>query len=31
MRLSTIRPGQELVTSVQGIGELRNTVIKDRL
>jgi len=26
-----LRPGQELVTSVEGIGELRNTVVKDRL
>ncbi|KUO12960.1 MULTISPECIES: fumarylacetoacetate hydrolase family protein [Streptomyces] len=26
-----LRPGQELVTAVEGIGELRNTVVKDRL
>ncbi|WP_019074060.1 fumarylacetoacetate hydrolase family protein [Streptomyces hokutonensis] len=26
-----LRPGQELVTTVEGIGELRNTVVKDRL
>ncbi|MBE8476119.1 fumarylacetoacetate hydrolase family protein [Streptomyces justiciae] len=26
-----LRPGQELVTAVEGIGELRNTVLKDRL
>ncbi|MEU1853425.1 fumarylacetoacetate hydrolase family protein [Streptomyces sp. NPDC019990] len=26
-----LRPGQELITTVEGIGELRNTVIKDRL
>ncbi|MFD4604623.1 fumarylacetoacetate hydrolase family protein [Streptomyces sp. NPDC058464] len=26
-----LRPGQELVTFVEGIGELRNTVVKDRL
>ncbi|WP_327347561.1 fumarylacetoacetate hydrolase family protein [Streptomyces europaeiscabiei] len=26
-----LRPGQELVTTVEGIGELRNTVIKDQL
>jgi acylpyruvate hydrolase len=26
-----LRPNQELVTAVEGIGELRNTVIKDRL
>jgi acylpyruvate hydrolase len=25
-----LRPGQELVTTVEGIGELRNTVVKDR-
>jgi acylpyruvate hydrolase len=26
-----LRPAQELVTAVEGIGELRNTVVKDRL
>ncbi|WP_371657435.1 fumarylacetoacetate hydrolase family protein [Streptomyces sp. NBC_00280] len=26
-----LRPGQELVTTVEGMGELRNTVVKDRL
>lgn len=26
-----LRPGQELVTTVEGVGELRNTVVKDRL
>ncbi|MDN3028344.1 fumarylacetoacetate hydrolase family protein [Streptomyces sp. S.PB5] len=26
-----LRPGQELATTVEGIGELRNTVVKDRL
>ncbi|MDX3692502.1 fumarylacetoacetate hydrolase family protein [Streptomyces europaeiscabiei] len=26
-----LRPGQELVTTVEGIGELRNTVVKDPL
>ncbi|SHH38660.1 fumarylacetoacetate hydrolase family protein [Streptomyces sp. 3214.6] len=26
-----LRPGQELVTTVEGIGELRNTVVKDQL
>lgn len=26
-----LRPGQELITTVEGIGELRNTVIKDQL
>ncbi|MER5836385.1 fumarylacetoacetate hydrolase family protein [Streptomyces sp. NPDC002130] len=26
-----LRPGQELVTAVEGIGELRNTVVEDRL
>ncbi|MET7568448.1 fumarylacetoacetate hydrolase family protein [Streptomyces sp. NPDC005492] len=26
-----LRPGQELVTTVEGIGELRNTVVQDRL
>ncbi|WP_416986225.1 fumarylacetoacetate hydrolase family protein [Streptomyces sp. T028] len=26
-----LRPGQELVTAVESIGELRNTVVKDRL
>ncbi|MFJ8108382.1 fumarylacetoacetate hydrolase family protein [Streptomyces sp. NPDC096132] len=26
-----LRPGQQLVTTVEGIGELRNTVVKDRL
>ncbi|WP_371572419.1 fumarylacetoacetate hydrolase family protein [Streptomyces sp. NBC_01314] len=26
-----LRPGQELVTTVEGIGELRNTVVRDRL
>ncbi|MFF5143051.1 fumarylacetoacetate hydrolase family protein [Streptomyces sp. NPDC013157] len=26
-----LRPGQELVTAIEGIGELRNTVVKDQL
>jgi acylpyruvate hydrolase len=26
-----LRPGQELVTVVEGVGELRNTVVKDLL
>ncbi|MFJ2241248.1 fumarylacetoacetate hydrolase family protein [Streptomyces sp. NPDC087859] len=26
-----LRPGQQLVTFVEGVGELRNTVVKDRL
>ncbi|QFR01562.1 fumarylacetoacetate hydrolase family protein [Streptomyces phaeolivaceus] len=26
-----LRPGQELVATIEGIGELRNTVVKDRL
>lgn len=26
-----LRPGQELVTTVEGLGELRNTVVKDQL
>ncbi|SPF02802.1 fumarylacetoacetate hydrolase family protein [Streptomyces sp. MA5143a] len=26
-----LRPGQELVTTLEGIGELRNTVVKDQL
>lgn len=26
-----LRPGQELVTAVEGLGELRNTVVKDEL
>lgn len=26
-----LRPGQQLVTFVEGVGELRNTVVKERL
>ncbi|WP_406164337.1 fumarylacetoacetate hydrolase family protein [Streptomyces canus] len=26
-----LRPGHQLVTFVEGVGELRNTVVKDRL